>query len=236
MKSIVLFFTVPSVVLLAQPAPAPNAQSLFEQNCATCHAAQAAEGIPDRATLNKMTPEAVYRAVTTGPMRSQAASLNEANKRAIAEYLTGGKLKLAQFADAKQMSNRCAGKSQFADSGPAWNGWGVDTANTRFETEKTAGLVAGQVPQLKLKRAFGFPGASSVFGQPSIVGGRVMLGVDTGYVYALDAATGCVHWSFEAEAGVRTAITIAHAGTIAHVTRTRSAAFFGDMKASVYAV
>ena len=60
---------------------------------------------------------------------------------------------------------------------------------------------------------------------PAISGGRVYLGVDTGFVYALDAATGCVYWSYEAEAGVRTAITI-DAGK----------AFFGDMKASAYAV
>ena len=64
--------------------------------------------------------------------------------------------------------------SQLGDpaSGPAWNGWGVDTSNTRFQTEKTAGLTAAQVPRLKLKWAFGFPNASSMYGQPSIAGGR----------------------------------------------------------------
>jgi len=224
MKSFVLLLTLTANPLLAQPAPALNPQSLFEQNCASCHA--------DRSTLNKMTPEAVYRALTSGAMRPQAASLNEAAKRSIAEYLSGNKLNLAQFADAKQMPNRCPGNSRPVDpaSGPAWNGWGVDSSNTRFQPEKTAGLTAAQVPRLKLKWAFGFPGVSAVFGQPSIAGGRLFLGVDTGFVYSLDAATGCVHWSFEAEAGVRSATTIAR------VTKTRSAAFFGDMKASVYAV
>src|ERR1700722_4961069 len=179
-----------------------------------------------------MTPEDIYRAMTSGPMRQQAASLNEAARRSIAEYLTGARLNLAQLADAKQMPNRCPGNSHLADpaTGPAWNGWGVDTSNTRFQTEKDAGLAAAQVPRLKLKWAFGFPGASSVWGQPSIVGGRVFLGVDTGFVYELEAATGCVHWSFEAEAGVRSAITIAR------LTPSRTAAFFGDMKAGVYAV
>src|SRR5580658_10031997 len=121
------------------------------------------------------------------------------------------------------LAQPCPGNSRTA--GPEWNGWGVDTSNTRFQTEKNAGLTAAQVPKLKLKWAFGFPGVKSVMGQPSIAGGRVFLGVDTGQVYALDAVTGCVHWLYEAEAGVRTAITI-----------TRTTAFFGDMKASVYAV
>ena len=68
-------------------------------------------------------------------------------------------------------------------------------------------------------------------GQPSVVGGRVFVGGDTGFVYALDAATGCVHWSFRARAGVRTAPTIG-AGDGAH----RFLAYFGDIKGSVYAV
>jgi polyvinyl alcohol dehydrogenase (cytochrome) len=132
-------------------------------------------------------------------------------------------LLLLTLAAQQLFAQPCPGNSRMA--GPEWNGWGVDTSNTRFQTEKNAGLSAAQVPKLKLKWAFGFPGVKSVFGQPSIAGGWVFLGVDTGSVYALDAATGCAHWSFEAEAGVRTAITI-----------NRSTAFFGDMKASVYAV
>src|SRR5580704_16222874 len=224
MKTPGLLLAIMAQQLLAQPGPGLNPQSLFEQNCASCHA--------DRTALNKSTPEAVYRTMSSGSMRPQAASLNEGAKRSIAEFLTGAKLNLAEFADAKQMPNRCPGNSRLGDpgSGPAWNGWGVDSSNTRFQSGKTAGLTAAQVPRLKLKWAFGFPGVSSVLGQPSIAGGRVFLGVDTGYVYALDAGTGCVHWSFEAETGVRTAITVAR------VNKTRTAAFFGDIKATVYAV
>ena len=59
----------------------------------------------------------------------------------------------------------------------------------------------------------------------------MFVGSDTGFVYALDAATGCVHWSFRARAGVRTAPTIG-AGDGAH----RFLAYFGDIKGSVYAV
>ena len=33
--------------------------------------------------------------------------------------------------------------------------------------------------------------------------GDVFFGTDTGYVYALDAKSGCVYWSFMAKAGVR---------------------------------
>ena len=49
---------------------------------------------------------------------------------------------------------------------------------------------------------------------------------------SLNAATGCVHWYFDAGAGVRSAISV---GRI-DVGRTRYAAFFGDAQANVYAL
>ena len=112
----------------------------------------------------------------------------------------------------------------------SWNGWGLDDSNSRFQPAEAAQLSAAQVPQLKLKWAHGFSGVKSVLGQPSVVGGRVYIGVDTGAVYSLDANTGCLYWSYKADAGVRTAITIAP------VTTARRAAYFGDLKANVYAV
>src|SRR5579863_5836457 len=131
-RSMRFFASLLTLPLFAQPAPVSNPQSLFEQNCASCHV--------DRSALNKTTPEAVFRAMSSGSMRPQAANLNESAKRSIAEYLTGAKLNLGQFADAKQMPNRCPGSPRPIDPaiGAAWNGWGVDSSNTRFETEKSA--------------------------------------------------------------------------------------------------
>src|SRR5439155_1000170 len=87
------------------------------------------------------------------------------------------------------------------------------------------------VPKLALKWAFGFPNGNSAYAQPTIVGGRVFVGADTGFVYALDAATGCVYWSFRANAGVRTAVSLGKGGG-SH----RYLAYFGDVKANVYAI
>ncbi len=57
--------------------------------------------------------------------------------------------------------------------------------------------------------------------------------MDTGAVYSLDAASGCVHWSYQADAGVRNAITIA---PVKGQGATKYAIFFGDLKANVYGV
>jgi polyvinyl alcohol dehydrogenase (cytochrome) len=70
-----------------------------------------------------------------------------------------------------------------------------------------------------------------VYGQPTVAGGRVFVGVDTGYVYALDAGSGCVYWSFLAETGVRNAVSIGPGSGGA-----RYVAYFGDIRANVYAV
>ena len=83
-----------------------------------------------------------------------------------------------------------------------------------------------------MKWAFGVPGAAAMYSQPSIVGGRLFFGADTGYVYSLDAATGCVYWSFQAQAGVRSAVSV---GPL-RGSPSRHAAYFGDLRGNVYAV
>ena len=65
---------------------------------------------------------------------------------------------------------------------------------------------------------------------PDDGGGRPDSGADSGYVYALDQRTGCVHWAFQAQAGVRSAVTV---GPLAG---TRQGAFFGDLRGNVYAI
>ena len=132
-------------------------------------------------------------------------------------------------------TNSCPANARFGDpaASASWNGWGAGGANTRFQDQKGAGIAAADVPKLKLKWAFGFPGVKSVFGQPSVVAGRVFVGVDTGDVYSLDAATGCVYWMFHADSGVRTAVSVERVG---NGQAARYAAYFGDGKANAYAV
>ncbi len=116
---------------------------------------------------------------------------------------------------------------------PMWNGWGNDASNTRFQNEKAAGLTAAQVPKLTLKWAFGFPGVSSASGQPAVVAGRVFVGTTNGMVYSLDAKTGCTHWTFKADGGVRTEITIAR---VPIDGKPVTIAMFGDIRANAYAI
>jgi polyvinyl alcohol dehydrogenase (cytochrome) len=211
---------------------------LIDQRCAGCHTNPGAartplvEGAPERAALRKMTAETIFQAMTRGSMRLHVEDVPDEVKRAMAEYLSGRKLGGTEGADAGAMPNRCSTNAPIRDlsANPSWNGWGPDTTNARFQ--KASGLSSDLVPRLKLKWAFGFPGVSSVYGQPTIAAGRVFIGVDTGYVYSLDAATGCVYWSFQAEAGVRNAISV---GPVS-APSSSYAAYFGDIRGNVYAL
>jgi polyvinyl alcohol dehydrogenase (cytochrome) len=169
------------------------------------------------------------------PAHANLPGVTNDDKRAIAGYLGGRKPDVAPLADAKLMPNQCPANPaiETLSDKPLWNGWGADLDNTRFQPAKMAGLSAAQVPNLKLKWAFGFPAAEIMWGQPTVAAGRVFIGVDTGAVYSLDADTGCVHWSFQAEAGVRNAITIA---PVKGQGAAKYAAYFGDVKANVYAI
>ena len=183
----------------------------------------------------KLSPEAIYASMTTGSMSAQAKDLTDDQKRLIAQHLGGRPFGVAAAGDAKAMSNRCATNPPLSDpsSGASWNGWSNDAVNTRFQSAQAAGLTADQVPRLKLKWAFGVPLATEMYSQPTVVGGRIYIGGDSGYVYSLDAATGCVYWSFLAQAGVRTAPTI---GAVKMQGAAKYAVYFGDQRANEYAV
>jgi polyvinyl alcohol dehydrogenase (cytochrome) len=123
----------------------------------------------------------------------------------------------------------CSAPSNGFSNGPAWLGWGGNLSNTRFQDSAGAGLTAADVPRLKVKWAFGFPGDQSANAHPVVVGGRLYVGSAGGTVYSLSAATGCIYWYFETGSTVRGAIGVHHIGD-------SYLAFFGDARANVYAV
>jgi polyvinyl alcohol dehydrogenase (cytochrome) len=201
----------------------------FTGSCAGCHD-RGTSGAPDRYALNRRSPEEVLAKITAGDHARHAQALTEFQKRVVAVYVGGRPLGALAAGDKAMMKHGCDSAGRFEPfMGSEWNGWGVDASNSRFQ--RTPGLTAADMPKLTLKWAFGFPSGNSAYGQPSVVGGRVFVGADTGFVYSLDAKSGCVHWSFRASAGVRTAPTVGR-GSGPH----RFHLYFGDIKGNVYAV
>ena len=211
-------------------AQAPDGEALFEQHCAACHLADV---IPRALAIDNMRalpPAAVVGALTDGAMRQQGEDLSPAERRAIAEFITGRRV----AEDGARENGACAVSSPGGwpglDGGPLWNGWGVDVTNSRFQPGEHAGLAAEDVPRLRLKWAFGYPDSATAQSQPTVAGGRLFVASERGVVYALDAKTGCTHWTFAAQSGVRSAMSVTR------LPDRRHALFFGDFNANVYAL
>jgi polyvinyl alcohol dehydrogenase (cytochrome) len=219
---------------LTGTAAAQDGAAAYRQNCAACHD-MGVDRAPTREALQTMAAERVLAALESGAMISMATRTTAAERRAIAQYITGKPLSKKDLDVSPSAQAMCAAKDDFSNplSGANWNGWGDNTSNSRFQDAPAAGITAADVPRLKVKWAFGFPGDLDANAQPTLVGGRVFVGSQGGTVYSLDASTGCVHWFFRAATSVRGAVTVAR---IESATGTLNAAFFGDLAGNVYGV
>lgn len=219
-------------------APEPGTESgfaTFQTQCTVCHGNPNVPRAPSPEAIRQMSPEKIYEALTTGSMQTQGASLSDIQRQRVAEFMAGRPLGSTGSGDASDMTNPCPANPELAglEQNPLWNGWGVDLANTRYQSVEQAGLTAADVPHLKLKWAFGYPSGVSSNAQPTVAGDRVFVGSDNGFVYSLDAKSGCVYWSFEAGSIVRNSLVV---GAVTGRGDTRYAAYFGDGHANVYAV
>jgi polyvinyl alcohol dehydrogenase (cytochrome) len=222
------------LAICAAPLAAQDGAALYKTNCSVCHDA-GVERAPDRDALRAMTAEQVLAAMESGPMISMAAQLGGPDRRALAEYITGKSFGQSLETTPSRAAMCAADAGALGDpSGPArWNGWGNGVENTRFQDSARAGLRATEIPRLKVKWAFGFPGELNASAQPTIAGGQVFVGSQGGKVYALSAATGCIHWWYAAATGVRTAISV---GRIETAAGPRAMVFFSDVRATTYAL
>jgi polyvinyl alcohol dehydrogenase (cytochrome) len=213
--------------------------SRFEGGCAICHDnPNAVSHAPTRDALRALTPERIVEALNK-PIAAHEGKvgMTDNQRRALAELVTGKQFSGTPARDVSVMTNRCPAPMKMENpfNRPRWNGWSPDpTTNHRFVPADQGGLTAEQVPRLQLKWAVAFPDAGSVaWSQPVVVGGVVFIGTDNNYVYALDAKSGCVYWSYNAKAQVRAAVSIEELKSTPGV---RYAAYFGDMTGMVHGV
>ncbi len=208
-------------------AATPDGAAIFEKHCAACHQTETGSRTPTRAELASLTPEQVMNALLRGKMTIQGTALATSEVRAVSLYVTGKNWSTPQVDAA---AGRCSGNPKpFSPGSGDWNGWGVDSSNARFQPHP--GFQAADAPRLKLKWAFGFPDDSQAAGQAVVVSGRVFVGSNGGVVYSLDASTGCVYWSYDAGAIVRSAISI-----VKSPKSSRWIAYFGDQHAFAHGV
>jgi polyvinyl alcohol dehydrogenase (cytochrome) len=213
-----------------QPATV-NGQAVFDRSCATCHVENSSAPAP--AVLRQLSPEAIVNALINGKMTVQGAALSDAEKAAVAQFLTGRAPASPVANNMNPNLGKCTTNTPMSDptKGPSWSGWGAGITNTRYAAN--AGLTASDVPKLKLKWAFGYHDVAAARGQPAVAGGRVFAANENSEVVALDMKTGCSYWTYKARAGIRSALSVA---PYRAASARGNAVFFGDSKANIYAV
>jgi polyvinyl alcohol dehydrogenase (cytochrome) len=201
--------------------------AVYLKTCAHCHEGQAPKA-PARTFLQMMTPEAIDRALTIGIMQREAGALDADEKKQVAEYLSG----LPFGAPEPPSAPRCTGAAALFDPSakPDTVGWGFNLENTHFIDAKAARLPAADIGRLKVKWTFAYPASVRARSRPTFAYGALYVGSQNGVVYALDAKSGCIRWTFSTSAEVRTPVEVPA------MTGPRKLAFFGDILGRVYAV
>jgi polyvinyl alcohol dehydrogenase (cytochrome) len=220
--SALVFGLAGSTAALAAEA---GGEAVYAQYCASCHE-QVSPRIPTREALTKMSPARILRTLDFGLMMSIAYPIKRNEREAVARFLGKGKDEAALPASAYCKADR---PIMSAASLGNWTGWSPSQDNTRFQTTERAGLAAADIGKLELKWAYGFAGDVIAFAAPTLFNGTLFVGSAGGAVQALDASTGCVHWIYQANGPVRTAMTVAEEGA-------RKTLLFSDQNGWVYAL
>lgn len=210
----------------------PVGAQVYAKHCAACHDGGALRA-PARIVISNLTPALIRQSLVSGVMQAQGNALTDAEKTQVAQFLSGQELASAEDMPAPKMCE--ASHAAFDPAAPrAFVGWGMDQQATHNVPVAQAGIGKDNLSRLKVKWVFGFPGANRARSQPALGAGAIFVGSHNGNVYALDRETGCVRWTFDAGAEVRTGIVLGdwQAGD----AKADPLLYFGNLQGKVFAV
>jgi polyvinyl alcohol dehydrogenase (cytochrome) len=195
---------------------------LYKTTCAICHEVPETKA-PPTDTLRRLPAAQILMAMELGKMQPQAAALRPEQRVQLSKWL-------AAEEDAKRdawiAANACGRDTPVPVTGH--QNWGLGGSNARHATGVT--ISSENVGRLELQWSLALPAVTSMRSQPVIAGDTVFLGSKGTHLLALDRHSGCVRWSFQAEAPIHSALTL---------DRTPDGVdtlFFADEMAMVYAV
>lgn len=140
-------------------AQAEAGQEVYEGLCVGCHDGGVPKA-PHKSMMQLMSADSVMDALTSGVMKLEAEHLSQADKIAVARYLTGKE----PGEEAQYPPVACTqAAAQFDRTKPAFHhSWGFAEGNTRAIPGEVAGLAKQDLANLTLKWAFAYPGKSVV--------------------------------------------------------------------------
>lgn len=199
--------------------------TIYRTNCAICHNGAVAEA-PRFESLQRLSSGTIVETLRSGVMKQQGAALTDEQKRLVADYIsTVGNEKSSTAA------GRCVEEQTISSAKPQVSNWGMGLENRRYIDDRHVQVNAADAAQLTLDWVFAFPDATRARSQPTIAGNTLFTASQQGVIYALDRASGCIRWTFQADTEVRSSLVI---GTDKNGNADRL--YFGDFKATVYAL
>ncbi|MEZ5595684.1 MAG: c-type cytochrome [Pseudomonadales bacterium] len=141
-RMLVRLLIVTLVLTVAAGAAASDLQALYDQRCASCHNGSTPKA-PHQVKFQMMGGDTIYQALTEGLMKPNAAGIDAATLRALADFLGG------EVTSSASPVKRCANTTIPAAT-PALAGWGFTPENTRFIDAAAAQLAAADALRLAL--------------------------------------------------------------------------------------
>ncbi len=201
---------------------------VYNTYCITCHRDTTLSTLaPGLSILSSMTGRSIIAALESGKMRTQGASLSAHEKKAVAEWITGTKIRTDITVPAEAYTKFSL--PERINSPYNQSGWGNNPEGTGFLPASQAGITEENLGNLKFKWAFVLPEGTISRAKPAIVENWLIIGTQWGNVVALDKQTGKIGWDFTANAAIRGAITVSVSGS-------KVTAYFADFTSTAYAV
>jgi polyvinyl alcohol dehydrogenase (cytochrome) len=201
-------------------------KAVFAKTCVACHGNPTFPKAPSLSALAAIEPRVILNALDNGKMKQQASALTEQQREAVAQFITNKLLKTTVMPEEAYAAFSFTGKGNFLHD---YSGWGGNLEGTGYRTAAQAGITAANVSSLQLKWAFAFPDASEVRSKPAIAGDWLIVGSQSGEVYALNRETGKIGWHITATTAIRSGIVVVkNAGAVT--------AYFADAATYTYAV
>lgn len=196
-----------AIAAIATPILAPAAigqvsndhpgAGVYQKACAVCHDNPAGTRAAALSAIRVMPAARLQEVLApTGIMGPMASTLTAREKTDLVAWLTAGQAAAsASWTDTLMCT---ADKRGVAASASVVSlGFGVDANQSRSLSAAQAGLTKAQLANLEVAWAIGFPGQGSGTGA-SILSDGTLFTTGGGKLLAIDAASGCVKWTYGA--------------------------------------
>jgi len=206
----------------ASAEPPDDLAALYKTTCAICHEVPETKA-PPTDTLRRLPAAQILMAMELGKMQPQAAALKPDQRVRLSKWLAAAE---DAKRDAWLAASACARTTPVSVTGR--QNWGLGRHNARQASGVS--IDRRNVGRLELQWSIALPAVNTMRSQPVVAGDTVFLGSKGTHLLALDRTTGCVRWSYAAEAPIHSALTLDQ------TPDGVATLYFADEMAMVYAV